>query len=94
MLCENIIPGIPRLPVGQNTMAGPEWIWPRVDLVAGVPTPYSRRSPRLTFPPRPVTIRTAHLGHGVCVVLKSGANGFDWITVGRGGVPWLISGPR
>ena len=26
--------------------------------------------------------------------LKQGAIGFDWVTVGVGGVPWLISRPR
>jgi hypothetical protein len=25
---------------------------------------------------------------------NKGAIGFDWVTVGVGGVPWLISGPR
>jgi hypothetical protein len=25
---------------------------------------------------------------------KKGAIGFDWVTVGVGGVPWLISWPR
>jgi len=27
-------------------------------------------------------------------VSRKGAIGFDWVTVSRGGVPWLISWPR
>jgi hypothetical protein len=28
------------------------------------------------------------------VLVKKGAIGFDWVTAGAGGVPWLISRPR
>jgi hypothetical protein len=29
-----------------------------------------------------------------CVFFEKGAIGFDWVTAGAGGVPWLISRPR
>ena len=56
-LCEQINPGPPRFPAGQNTMAGPEWIGPE-----WIERIHRLGHRKVTIPPRTRWLTPAGLG--------------------------------